>query len=163
MSIPVLAVLTALLTHSASISLEDAGAATSRAAATASAERVDDWIHDLQADLGAIGMVVGVHLGDGTLAPELARATSLYDDFDRFAVLDTAGHLRASVPADSPITVTGREPWFQAALAGPTVTGIMRVGDGLGWYVAGPVKDAANSTVGVVAAPPSSSRRRCSR
>jgi methyl-accepting chemotaxis protein len=149
-SIPVMAVLTAVLTHSASTSLEDAGAAASRAAATASAERVDDWIHDLQANLGAIGLVVGAHLSDGTLTPELARATALYDDFDRFAVLDTAGHLRASVPADSPITVSGREPWFQAALAGPTVTDIMRAGDALGWYVASPVKDAANTTVGVV-------------
>jgi methyl-accepting chemotaxis protein len=149
-SIPVMVVLSVVLTRSASSSLEDASASAARAAAAASALRVDDWVGDLKASVSAVGLVTGAHLNDGALAGELARSTKLYDDFDRFAVLDTAGHLRAAVPADSPIVVTGRETWFQAALGGPTITDIMRVGDGLGWYVAAPVKDANEVTVGVV-------------
>jgi methyl-accepting chemotaxis protein len=149
-SIPVMVVLSVVLTRSASSSLEDASASAARAAAAASALRVDDWVGDLKASVSAVGLVTGAHLNDGALAGELARSTKLYDDFDRFAVLDTAGHLRAAVPADSPIVVTGRETWFQAALGGPTITDIMRAGDGLGWYVAAPVKDANEVTVGVV-------------
>jgi methyl-accepting chemotaxis protein len=149
-SIPVMVVLSVVLTRSASSSLEDASASAARAAAASSALRVDDWVGDLKASVSSVGLVTGAHLNDSALAAELARSTKLYDDFDRFAVLDTAGHLRAAVPADSPIAVTGRETWFQAALAGPTITDIMRVGDGLGWYVAAPVKDANEVTVGVV-------------
>jgi methyl-accepting chemotaxis protein len=149
-SIPVMAVLAVVLTRSASSSLESAGASAARSAATSSALRLDDWIGDLKASVSSVGLVTGVHLNDGSLGAELARSTKIYDDFDRFAVLDTAGHLRASVPSDSPIAVSGREAWFQEALSGPTITDIMRVGDGLGWYVAAPVKDAGDVTVGVV-------------
>jgi len=151
-ALPLLAVLTVLLTRSASGSLSDAAQRKGVSIARAVSLRVEDWLSERHENLSVIAATAAGRLGSRQTAEELAKLDKTYGDYSLIEVTDPAGRvLSTSRPGQRIDAAT--HGWFHTATGGQSVTtSPAREGEQIQWIIAEPIPGPTGATQGVVIA-----------
>ncbi len=148
--LPIVAVLTALLTTKASRSLTAAAGHSGEVVARAVALNVEAFVNERKADLRVLAGTASASLTDPLLAPALVRSDKASGAFDLLEVVDLTGRVAASSRPEASFDPSG-EPWFRMAASGQSVvTTPAEVGGDFRWLIAAPVLDSSGRPSGVV-------------
>jgi hypothetical protein len=141
-SLPLLIVLSVLLTSRSSSSLSAAGQSKGVEVSRAVALRVEDWLTERRAGLSVLAGQVSGQLGSPASAALLSRTDKAYDDFSLLELTDLNGRVLASTQPGKGISVAGQD-WLRTVASGePVLTSPVRQGDRIQWFAGQPVLGA---------------------
>jgi methyl-accepting chemotaxis protein len=151
-SIPLMLVLTYLLTSSTSASLTSAAEQRSVSVARSVTLHLEDWLSERQEHLRLIAAQAPRPLRGSRVDTLLTGVQDTYDDYDWIEVTDLTGKVLATTGQGAGADVAGR-PWFEKASSGsPVLTSLVRRGDRVEWIMAQPIMGADGDPVGLVVA-----------
>jgi methyl-accepting chemotaxis protein len=137
-ALPLMVVLTVLLTASASDSLTSAAESNGSSVARAVTLRLEDWIAERRQSLTLLAEVAATD--PSSKAPSaLSKLPSTDGDFSRIEITDLNGKVLATTGQGEPIEAVGQD-WFRNAAAGqPVITSPVQHEDHIEWIIAQPI------------------------
>jgi methyl-accepting chemotaxis protein len=150
-SLPLMIVLGAVLTTTASSNLISADQEREVDLAKSLSLRLDGWLSHRQGDMEVIAAHASNHLTNQEAAELLPIFAKVRPQFTVIEIIDLTGSVKYSSKPEAIVDPTGQD-WFRAAAAGqPTLTSLTQNGDQIQWIVAQPIPGADGRTRGVVA------------
>lgn len=150
-SLPLMIVLGAVLTTTASSNLVSADQEREVDLAKSLSLRLDGWLSHRQGDMEVIAAHASNHLTNQEAAELLPIFAKVRPQFTVIEIIDLTGSVKYSSKPEAIVDPTGQD-WFRAAAAGqPTLTSLTQHGDQIQWIVAQPIPGADGRTRGVVA------------
>lgn len=150
-SLPLMIVLGAVLTTTASSNLISADQEREVDLAKSLSLRLDGWLSHRQGDMEVIAAHASNHLTNQEAAELLPIFAKVRPQFTVIEIIDLTGSVKSSSKPEAIVDPTGQD-WFRAAAAGqPTLTSLTQKGDQIQWIVAQPIPGADGRTRGVVA------------
>ena len=150
-SLPLMIVLGAVLTTTASSNLVSADQEREVDLAKSLSLRLDGWLSHRQGDMEVIAAHASNHLTNQEAAELLPIFAKVRPQFTVIEIIDLTGSVKSSSKPEAIVDPTGQD-WFRAAAAGqPTLTSLTQHGDQIQWIVAQPIPGADGRTRGVVA------------
>jgi len=150
-SLPLMIVLGAVLTTTASSNLISADQEREVDLAKSLSLRLDGWLSHRQGDMEVIAAHASNHLTNQEASELLPIFAKVRPQFTVIEIIDLTGSVKSSSKPEAIVDPTGQD-WFRAAAAGqPTLTSLTQHGDQIQWIVAQPIPGADGRTRGVVA------------
>ena len=150
-SLPLMIVLGAVLTTTASSNLVSADQEREVDLAKSLSLRLDGWLSHRQGDMEVIAAHASNHLTNQEASELLPIFAKVRPQFTVIEIIDLTGSVKSSSKPEAIVDPTGQD-WFRAAAAGqPTLTSLTQHGDQIQWIVAQPIPGADGRTRGVVA------------
>ena len=150
-SLPLMIVLGAVLTTTASSNLISADQEREVDLAKSLSLRLDGWLSHRQGDMEVIAAHASNHLTNQEASELLPIFAKVRPQFTVIEIIDLTGSVKSSSKPEAIVDPTGQD-WFRAAAAGqPTLTSLTQKGDQIQWIVAQPIPGADGRTRGVVA------------
>ena len=152
-SLPLMLVLAAILTRSASSSLTVAAERGGIDLAKAVTLRLEDWLGERRANLAVIASEAAeTGLDSGEAVDHMLGTDESYDEFSLIEITDALGTVVASSQVGIEIAPAG-QPWFEDITAGePVITSPVLDGEHILWVMAEPVVGPDGETLGAVVA-----------
>jgi methyl-accepting chemotaxis protein len=148
-SLPLMAILGALMFAQGLQSSTDMAQAQAETGANATADRVDEWVSSAQAYLTQLARESAAPAGHrGPIGTPIENASN--SAFEAIEIVNGAGTVIAATGANPELKAVGQAPWFGQALFIATKHQIVKGQDGLVWIITAPIVGAGGASQGAV-------------
>ncbi|HVC78729.1 MAG TPA: methyl-accepting chemotaxis protein [Candidatus Micrarchaeaceae archaeon] len=150
-SLPLMAILGALMYAQGLQSSAQEASLQTQASATATAGRIEQWVSQSEAYITQLAREAAAPDGQaGPISTTLENATD--PDFESIALVNAAGTVIAMTVVNADLKVIGQAPWFGQALFIATAHPISHGATGLVWIISAPIVGANGASQGAVVA-----------